>query len=91
MRHNNKTGGSKMKRIIALSILAVLLSAPVCMSISEKEEAELRISLNRERLARIEAQSIIMQRDYESAKATLQSDEAKLRKLVEKEKKEVKK
>jgi hypothetical protein len=74
--------------VVLTVVLAFALITPVSMAISEKEELTLRVQLNRERLARIEAQSLLMQRDYEGAKATLQTDTAKLQTILDKEKAE---
>jgi hypothetical protein len=75
-----KTGILKLAVVIALAVSGISFAG-------EKEELTLKVQLGQERLARIEAQSIILQRDYEATKAAYQTDNSALQKIVDAEKK----
>jgi hypothetical protein len=70
---------------LALALVAVLSLSGISFA-GEKEELTLKVQLYQERLARIEAQSIILQRDYEATKAIFQTDSAALQKITDAEK-----
>jgi hypothetical protein len=75
---------------LALVLVAVLGFSSISFA-GEKEELTLKVQLGQERLARIEAQSVLLQRDYETTKAAYQADIAALKKITNaEEKKDVK-
>jgi hypothetical protein len=80
-----------MKKLALTLVLVAVLGLSGISFAGEKEELTLKVQLGQERLARIEAQSIILQRDYEATKAGYQTDSAALQKITDKEKAEAEK
>jgi hypothetical protein len=75
-----------MKKLALTLVLVAVLGLSGISFAGEKEELTLKVQLGQERLARIEAQSIILQRDYEASKTGLQIDSAALQKITDAEK-----
>ena len=75
-----------MKTAALALVLVVVLGLSGISFAGEKEELTLKVQLGQERLARIEAQSIILQRDYEATKAGFETDNAALKNILDAEK-----
>lgn len=82
-----------MKRSIVISLMALVIALFSASLFAADDEATLKIKaeLYQERLARIEAQSVILQEQHKQARSDFQAAQEQLKAIEEKKKEQEKK